>query len=224
MARRAAYGDPGERVRSVSTKQADRGSHHVTFAVERVRLTMPKIGLTATNANAAERSVPSPQPPSVLPSVSGYRLPVRSGTMASNDGSNGVSMEATVSSTRKDRDANVAEAANAARRNVLPAVRPEVPECFPERSPSLFPKQEWAGRVTAVNSATFRCPPSRPDGRWTRGCYHRPGGGQCGGPCPNARRFALPLGNGVREDRQRHAEQRFENRIPGSATPDQARP
>ena len=116
---------------------------------------MPKIGLTATNSNAAERSVPSPQPPSVLPSVSGYRLPVRSGTMASNDGSNGVSMEATVSSTRKDRDANVAEAANAARRNVLPAVRPEVPECFPERSPSLFPKQEWAGRVTAVNSATF---------------------------------------------------------------------
>ena len=120
---------------------------------------MPKIGLTATNlatdSNAAVRTLPSPQPPSVLPSVSGgYRLPVRSGTMAPNEGPNGVPMEA-VSSAPKGRDANVAEAANGARRNGLPVVRSEVPECFPDRSPSLFPKQEWAGRVTAIANGTF---------------------------------------------------------------------
>ena len=120
---------------------------------------MPRIGLTATNlatdSNAPERTLPSPQPPSVLPSIPGYRLPVRSGTLAPNEGPNEVPIEAAVSSAPKDGDANVAEAANGARRNALPAVRPEVPECFPDRSPSLFPKQEWAGRVTAVANGTF---------------------------------------------------------------------
>lgn len=115
---------------------------------------MPRIGLTATSlatdSNAPEGTLPSPQPPSVLPSISGYRLPVRSGTLAPK-----VPMEAAVSSAPKDGDTNVAEAANGARRNALPAVRPEVPECFPDRSPSLFPKQEWAGRVTAIANGTF---------------------------------------------------------------------
>ena len=120
---------------------------------------MAQIGLTATNlataSNADERTLPSPQPPSVLPSIAGYRLPVRSGTLAPNEGLNQVPMEAAVSSAPKDGDANVAEAANGARRNALPAVRPKVPECFPDRSPSLFPKQEWAGRVTAIANGTF---------------------------------------------------------------------
>ncbi len=116
---------------------------------------MPRIGLTATNlatdSNAPERTLPSPRPPSVLPSIPGYRFPVRSGTLAPNE----VPMEDAVSSAPRDGDANVAEAANGARRNALPAVRPEVPECFPDRSPSLFPKQEWAGRVTAIANGTF---------------------------------------------------------------------
>ena len=120
---------------------------------------MPRIGLTATNlatdSNAPERTLPSPQPPSVLPSILGYRLPVRSGTLAPNEGPNEVQMEAAVSSAPRDGDANVAEAASGARRNALPAVRPEVPECFPDRSPALFPKQEWAGRVTAIANGTF---------------------------------------------------------------------
>lgn len=120
---------------------------------------MPRIGLTATNlatdSNASEQTLPSPRPPSVLPSIPGYRLSVRSGTLAPNEGPNEVPIEGAVSSAPKDGDVNVAEAANGARRNALPAVRPEVPECFPDRSPSLFPKQEWAGRVTAVANGTF---------------------------------------------------------------------
>lgn len=74
--------------------------------------------------------------------------------MAQNDGSNGVPAEA-VSSAPRGRDANVAEVANGARWKGLPVVRPEVPECFPDLSPSLFPKQEWAGRVTAIDNGTF---------------------------------------------------------------------
>ncbi len=120
---------------------------------------MAQIGLTAKNlaadSKAAERTLPSPQPPTVLPSVSGYRLPVRSGTMAPNEGPNGAPMETTVSSALIDWAANVPEATHGVRRIGLPVVRPEVPECFPERSPSFFPKQEWAGRVTAIDDRTF---------------------------------------------------------------------
>ena len=74
--------------------------------------------------------------------------------MAPNDGPNGMPLE-TLSSAPKGRDANAAEVVNGARRNGLPVVRPEVPECFPDRSPSLFPKQEWVGRVTAIANGTF---------------------------------------------------------------------
>ena len=74
--------------------------------------------------------------------------------MAPNEGPNDVPVEA-VSSAPKDRDANAARAANGVRGHGLPIVRPEVPECFPERSPSFFPKQEWAGRVTAIDNGTF---------------------------------------------------------------------
>ena len=121
---------------------------------------MPHTGLTASSlaadSNPAERTVPSSQPPSVLTSVSDVpRPPAGSGTMAPDDRPNGVPMEA-VSSAPKGRDANVAEASNGtAGRSGLPVVRPEVPECFPDRSPSLFPKQEWAGRVTAIANGTF---------------------------------------------------------------------
>ena len=121
---------------------------------------MPQIGLTATNlstdSNAAARTVPSPQPPSVLPSVyGGYQLPGRTGTMAPNEEPDRVPMDAGVSSAPGERDANVAEVPNGARWDGFPAVRPEVPECFPEGSPSFFPKQEWAGRVTAIDNGTF---------------------------------------------------------------------
>ena len=75
--------------------------------------------------------------------------------MAPNEEPDGAPMDAAVSSAPRERDANVAEAANGARWDGFPAVRPEVPECFPESSPSFFPKQEWAGRVTAIDSATF---------------------------------------------------------------------
>jgi len=120
---------------------------------------MSQTGLTATNLAAdskpAERTVPSPQPPSLLTSVSGvHRPPAGSGTMAPNDGPNGVAVEA-VSSAPRGRDGNVSEVANGARRYGFPVVRPEVPECFPDRSPSLFPKQEWVGRVTAISNGTF---------------------------------------------------------------------
>lgn len=74
--------------------------------------------------------------------------------MAPNEGPHDVPVEV-VSSAPKDRDANAARAANGVRGNGLPIVRPEVPECFPERSPSFFPKQEWAGRVTAIDNGTF---------------------------------------------------------------------
>ena len=120
---------------------------------------MPRVGLTATtlptNSNAPERTLPSPQPPSVLPSIPGYPFPAGSGTLAPNEGPNDLPPDAAVSSAPKDGDAIVDGATNGARRSALPAVRPEVPECFPERSPSLFPRQEWAGRVTAIANGTF---------------------------------------------------------------------
>ena len=120
---------------------------------------MPRIGLTAArlvaNENAAEGTVPSRRPPSVLPGVSGaHGLPKRTGTMAQNEEPNGVSMEA-ASSVSQDAHTSVGGAPDRAGRNGLPVVRPEVPECFPERSPSFFPKQEWAGRVTAIHKDEF---------------------------------------------------------------------
>ena len=120
---------------------------------------MPRIGLTAArlaaNPNAAVRTLPSSQPPLVLPRVSaGYGLPVRSGTMAPNEGPNGVPMDA-ASSASQDWNTNVADEWNGAGRKGFPVVRPEVQECFPERSPSFFPKHEWAGRVTAIHKDEF---------------------------------------------------------------------
>ena len=188
---------------------------------------MAQIGLTATNlataSNADERTLPSPQPPSVLPSIAGYRLPVRSGTLAPNEGLNQVPMEAAVSSAPKDGDANVAEAANGARRNALPAVRPKVPECFPDRSPSLFPKQEWAGRVTAIANGTFdaHLRDLTAGGREVATIDLEEVSPEDRGS--NARRFAVPLGDGVR-DRERNAKQRLANRVPELTSHDRARP
>lgn len=109
----------------------------------------------AFDLNPAAGTVASPQRASLLTSGSGvHRPPAGSGTMVPNDGPNGVPAEVTSSATR-GRDANVAEAANGSRGDGLPVVRPEVPECFPDRSPSLFPKQEWAGRVTAITNGAF---------------------------------------------------------------------
>ncbi len=116
---------------------------------------MPPTRRTATDLafdlNPATGTVASPQRASLLTSGSGvHRPPVGSGTMVPND----VPAEAASSATT-GRDANVAEAANGSRGDGLPVVRPEVPECFPDRSPSLFPKQEWAGRVTAITNGAF---------------------------------------------------------------------
>jgi len=74
--------------------------------------------------------------------------------MALNEGPNGVLTEA-VSTAQGNRDADVAEVTRGARGSGFPVVRPGVPECFPEHSPSFFPKQEWAGRVTAIGDGTF---------------------------------------------------------------------
>ncbi len=118
---------------------------------------MAQIGLTATNpetdSNAGMRTSPSPQqPPAVLPGVSGGGR--FSGTMASNEGPNG-ELANGASSASRDGEANLEGASNGAIRNGLPVVRPEVPECYPEHSPSFFPKQEWAGRVTAIDKGSF---------------------------------------------------------------------
>ena len=118
---------------------------------------MAQIGLTATNpetdSNAGMRTAPSPpQPPAVLPGVSGGGR--SSGTMARNEGPNG-ELANGASSASRDGEANVEGTSNGAIRNGLPVVRPEVPECYPEHSPSFFPKQEWAGRVTAIDNGSF---------------------------------------------------------------------
>ncbi len=106
----------------------------------------------ATDSNGAVRTSPSLQPPAVLPGVSGSgRL---SGTMARNEGRNG-ELANGASSASLDGEANVKGASNGAIRNGLLVVRPEVPEFFPEHSPSFFPKQEWAGRVTAIDNGSF---------------------------------------------------------------------
>lgn len=114
---------------------------------------MPKIGSTATNSNAVLRTLSS-QRPSLLTSVPRvYQFPARSAT-APTGVPNGVANEA-VSSVSEDRDANVADVAKGAQRYSLSVEEREVPERLPDHSPSLFPKQEWAGRVTAIDNGTF---------------------------------------------------------------------
>ena len=120
---------------------------------------MPRIGSTATNpatdSSAPVRTLPSPRRPSVVQGVSDVDgLSAGSGTMAANEGPNGIRRNG-ASTASKGRETNVPEASNGARWHGLPVVRPEIPECFPERSPSFYPKQEWAGRVTAIYRDEF---------------------------------------------------------------------
>ena len=87
----------------------------------------------------------------------------------------------------------------------LNGVRRAVPEVSLRRSLSFFPKQEWTGRVTAIHKDGFDARLRNLTAGGPGGRHHRPGGDQPGGPCPSARWFALPLGHGMREVRERNA-------------------
>ncbi len=120
---------------------------------------MPQIAPTGTilarDAAADEETSTAPQPPAVLPcSQDAGPSALRRGTMAPLENSNGATVEAEATFPY-DGDANSAGPAKGEARNGVAFVRPGIPQCFPERSPSFFAKQEWAGRVTAIHEDEF---------------------------------------------------------------------
>jgi len=120
---------------------------------------MPQIAPTGTilarDATVDGKTISAPQPPAVLSrSPDAGPSALQQGTMVPRESRNGATVEADAT-IPYEGDVNGVESANGEAHNGAAFVRPEIPQCFPERSPSLFAKQEWAGRVTAIREDEF---------------------------------------------------------------------